>query len=208
LLQQRQLVSRGAEADIFLTNWHGKKAISKSRAPKEYRHPTLDASVRRLRTVHEASLMSAAKKAGVDTPFIYFVDPDRAEIIMEFVEGKVAKEVLDVRLCRRMGQYAALLHSVNIVHGDLTTSNFIVSSRDKKLVLLDFGLSYYSERMEDMAVDVRLIKEVFTSAHISLRGAFAAFVKGYASVAGKKKTGGIIENVREIEQRGRYARVA
>jgi TP53 regulating kinase-like protein len=208
-LLQRQLVSRGAEADIFLANWHGKKAISKSRAPKAYRHPALDASVRCLRTVHEASLMSAAKKAGVDTPFIYFVDPDRAEIIMEFVEGRTTKDVLDVRLCRRMGQYAAQLHSANIVHGDLTTSNFIVgSSKDKKLVLIDFGLSYYSERMEDMAVDVRLIKEVFTSAHISLKGAFAAFVKGYASVAGKKKTDRIIENVREIEQRGRYARVA
>lgn len=201
-----QLVSRGAEADIFLADWHGKKAISKSRSPKLYRHPALDASVRRLRTVHEASLMSAAKKAGVDTPFVYFVDTDRAEIIMEFVQGKIARDVLDVRLCRRMGQYAALLHASNIVHGDLTTSNFIVSG--KKLVLIDFGLSFYSERMEDMAVDVRLIKEVFTSAHISLKGAFAAFVRGYASVAGKKKTDKIIENVREIEQRGRYARVA
>lgn len=152
--------------------------------------------------------MSAAKKAGVDTPFIYFVDPEKAEIIMQFVVGRIAKDVLDINLCKKMGQYAALLHASNIMHGDLTTSNFIVNGTTKKLVLIDFGLSYYSERGEDVAVDIRLIKEVFTSAHISVKGAFAEFVKGYAVVAGKKKTDRILENVREIEQRGRYARVA
>ena len=201
-----QLVSRGAEANIFLVDWHGKRAVSKNRTPKAYRHPALDASVRRQRTIHEASLLSAAKKAGVDTPFIYFVDPEKAEIIMEFVEGRIARDVLTLDLCKKMGQIAALLHASNIVHGDLTTSNFIV--RGKNLVLIDFGLAYYSERMEDMAVDVRLIKEVFTSAHISLRGTFAGFVLGYSAVAGRKKTDRILENVREIEQRARYARVA
>ena len=199
-----QLVKRGAEADIYLSDWHGKKAISKVRAAKPYRHPALDFSVRRQRTVHEASLMSAAKAAGVPAPFVYFVDPDRAEIVMELVEGQIARDVLDARLCRQMGRYAALLHSTNIIHGDLTTSNFITG---KSLVLLDFGLSYYSERAEDRAVDVRLIKEVFTSAHITLKGAFAIFVRGYASVAGGKGAKKVLENVREIEQRGRYARV-
>lgn len=149
--------------------------------------------------------MSDAKLAGLHTPFVYFVDPEKAEIVMEFVEGRQAKDLLDVRLCRRIGQYAALLHSANIIHGDLTTSNFIVDG--KRLVLLDFGLAYYSERTEDMAVDVRLIKEVFTSAHVGLRGAFSDFVSGYEKVAGKKKTAKILANVREIEQRGRYARV-
>jgi tRNA A-37 threonylcarbamoyl transferase component Bud32 len=32
-------------------------------------------------------------------------------------------------------------------------------------------------------------------------------VEGYASVVGKKRTDKILENVKEIEQRGRYARV-
>jgi TP53 regulating kinase-like protein len=143
--------------------------------------------------------------AGVRTPFVYFVDPDKSEIVMELVPGKQAKDVLDASLCREMGKYAALLHSANIIHGDLTTSNFIVDG--KRLVLVDFGLAYYSERTEDMAVDLRLIKEVFTSAHVGLKGAFAAFVRGYESVAGKKRTTRILVNVKEIEQRGRYARV-
>jgi TP53 regulating kinase-like protein len=202
-----QLLKKGAEADIYLADWRGRPAVAKVREPKPYRHSALDSSIRRQRTVHEAGFVSAAKSAGVRTPFIYFVDPEKAEIIMERVEGKPAKDALDANLCREMGRCAALLHAAGIVHGDLTTSNFIATGK-KQLVLLDFGLSYYSERTEDMAVDVRLIKEVFTSAHISVRGAFSSFVKGYEDVAGKKKTARILENVKEIEQRGRYARMA
>jgi TP53 regulating kinase-like protein len=205
-LQQKQLLRRGAEADLYLIDWYGgRKAVAKVRTEKPYRHRALDASVRRQRTIHEARLMSVAKAAGVPTPFVYFVNPSAAEIVMEFVDGPVAKDVLDRRLCEQMGRYAAMLHAGNIVHGDLTTSNFVV--RGKSPVLLDFGLSYYSERAEDKAVDIRLIKEVFTSAHISLRGAFASFCKGYRSVAGSKNADKILENVKEIEQRGRYARV-
>lgn len=203
---QRSLIKKGAEADIYMIEWYNRKAISKIRTPKQYRHAELDLAVRKQRTVHEASLMSAAKLAGVATPFMYFVDPARTEIVMEFVEGPSAKDALTTSLCNEMGRYSAILHANNIIHGDPTTSNFILS--EKGLVLLDFGLAYYSERTEDMAVDIRLTKEVFTSAHIALEGAFESFAAGYASVAGEKRTAKLLENVREIEQRGRYARVA
>ncbi len=201
---QPRLEKRGAEADIYLVEWSGRQAVSKVRTPKPYRHEELDATIRKQRTVHEANFMSAAKAAGVMTPFVHFVDPVNAEIIMEFVEGENVRDTMTPDLCYEMGCYAAMLHASNIIHGDLTTSNFITN---KKLVLLDFGLSYYSERVEDMATDIRLIKEVFTSAHIAVKKAFPRFVEGYASVAGRKRTEKILENVKEIEQRGRYARV-
>lgn len=201
---QRSLIRRGAEADIFAVDWHGKKAVSKIRLPKQYRHPDLDLTVRRQRTVHEVSLMSAAKTAGVVTPFMYFVDPLNCEILMEFVGGPNARDVLTAGLCKKMGSYSAMLHAKNIIHGDLTTSNFVVSNQ---LVLLDFGLAYYSQRIEDVAVDVRLIKEAFTSAHVSLQDSFESFLAGYLEVAGEKQTARVVEKVREIEQRGRYARV-
>ncbi|MEP0825875.1 MAG: Kae1-associated serine/threonine protein kinase [Nitrososphaera sp.] len=201
---QPRLVKRGAEADIYLVEWGCRPAVSKVRTPKPYRHRELDQAIRKQRTVHEASFMSAAKSAGVTSPFVYFVDPVNAEIIMEFVQGDNARDVLTPDLCYEMGRYAAMLHANNIIHGDLTTSNFIANN---KLVLLDFGLSYYSERTEDMATDIRLIKEVLASAHISVKKAFPRFVEGYVSVVGKRRTDQILENVREIEQRGRYARV-
>ncbi|MDQ5842242.1 MAG: Kae1-associated serine/threonine protein kinase [Thermoproteota archaeon] len=201
---QPLLIKRGAEADIYIVEWDSKKAISKVRSPKPYRHPELDSSIRKHRTIHEATFMSTAKAAGVMAPFVYFVDPGNAEIIMEFVEGQNVRDVLTPDICYQIGRCAALLHTSKIIHGDLTTSNFIMN---KGLVLLDFGLSYYSERIEDMATDIRLIKEVFTSAHIAVRKAFPCFVEGYAKVAGRKRMDKILVNVRKIEQRGRYARM-
>jgi TP53 regulating kinase-like protein len=201
---QPLLIKRGAEADIYIVEWNSKKAVSKVRSPKSYRHPDLDAAIRKYRTIHEASFMSAAKSAGVMTPFVYFVDPVKAEIIMEFIEGQNVRDALTPDICYKIGRCAALLHASNIIHGDLTTSNFVMN---KRLVLLDFGLSYYSERTEDMATDIRLIKEVFTSAHIAVRKAFPCFVEGYASVVGTKKIDKTLENDRKKEQRGRDARM-
>jgi TP53 regulating kinase-like protein len=144
----------------------------------------------------------------VPTPLLYFVDPVNAEIVMQYVKGKLARDILsrNLKICRKMGIYTAKLHENNIVHGDLTTSNFIVS--DGKLVLIDFGLAYYSDRIEDKAVDIRLIKEIMSSAHASFfKEAFDNFIKGYESIAGGSVTSKIVKKVTEIERRGRYARV-
>ncbi len=90
---QPLLIKRGAEADIYIVEWDSKNAVSKVRSPKSYRHPELDSAIRKHRTIHEASFMSAAKSAGVMTPFVYFVDPAKAEIIMEFIEGQNIRDV-------------------------------------------------------------------------------------------------------------------
>jgi TP53 regulating kinase-like protein len=114
---------------------------------------------------------------------------------MEFVQGKSVKDVLKPQLCFKMGVYTALLHTNNIVHGDLTTSNFIAS---KQVVLIDFGLSYYSTRIEDKAVDIRLIRQVFSSAHMPLyEDVYDSFIEGYLTVMGKKKMHRILEGMRE-----------
>ena len=202
--QTKKLLKRGAEADIYLDCWYGKRAISKIRKVKLYRHKSLDDEIRKSRTINEANMISASKITGVVSPFLYFVDPFYAEIIMEFIEGKVAKDVITPRLCEEIGKYTALLHTNNIIHGDLTTSNFIVS---KKLVVLDFGLSYYSQRREDRAVDIRLIKEIFSSAHVSFyKDIYEGFLRGYSEIFGEYETQKILKNVSEIERRGRYTR--
>jgi TP53 regulating kinase and related kinases len=184
-------------------NWYGKKAITKVRAVKPYRHKSLDTEIRRRRTVHEANMLSVAKAAGVLSPFVYFIDPVACEIVMEFISGKNAKDLMDAKLSLQMGKYAGLLHSKNIVHGDLTTANFIVGNR---LVLVDFGLSFYSERLEDKAVDVRLIKEIYNSAHFALfESLFDNFLTGYSDIMSESGTRKILEKVSDIEARGRYA---
>lgn len=202
------LIKRGAEADIFLIDWYDKKAVRKVRKPKHYRNRLLDEEIRKKRTLHEAQMLSSAKQAGVPAPLIYFVDPKKTEIIMQYVKGDLVRDILadDPRLSRQMGIYTAKLHSSNIVHGDLTTSNFILY--DGKLVLIDFGLSFYSERIEDKAVDIRLIKEILSSAHAGIfKKAFDLFIEGYRSVLGSPSTSKVLRKVSEIERRGRYARV-
>ncbi|HYX72907.1 MAG TPA: hypothetical protein VE732_09055, partial [Nitrososphaera sp.] len=97
------LIKRGAEADIYIVEWDNKKAVSKVRSSKPYRHPELDSAIRKHRTMHEASFVSAAKSAGVMTPFVYFVDPARAEIIMEFIEGHNIRDALTPDICFKIG---------------------------------------------------------------------------------------------------------
>jgi len=202
--EKRLLIKKGAEANIYITQWYGKKAIVKIRVAKPYRHTFLDTQIRRRRSVNEAHMLSVAKMAGVPCPFVYFIDPVRCEIVMEFIAGQNAKEIMNADLSLQIGKYTGLLHLKNIVHGDLTTSNFIVS---KKLVLLDFGLSYYSHRIEDKAVDVRLIKEVFSSAHYLIYSSlFENFLTGYFEIMDDKPAKKILEKVSDIERRGRYAR--
>jgi TP53 regulating kinase and related kinases len=198
------LIKKGAEANIYITKWYGKEAIVKIRVAKPYRHISMDTQIRRRRSVNEANMLSVAKIAGVPCPFVYFVDPVRCEIVMEFIAGQNAKGIMNADLSLQMGKYTGLLHSKNIVHGDLTTSNFIVSN---KLVLLDFGLSFYSQRIEDKAVDVRLIKEVFSSAHYSTyQSLFENFLIGYLDIMDEESGKKILEKVSDIERRGRYAR--
>jgi TP53 regulating kinase-like protein len=40
----------------------------------------------------------------------------------------------------KLGEEIAKLHDCNIVHGDLTTSNVLLTSSDKEPILIDFGL--------------------------------------------------------------------
>jgi TP53 regulating kinase and related kinases len=200
-----KIIKRGAEADVYLIPWHKTMAISKLRNPKKYRNITLDNLIRVRRTIHEATMLNDVKTTGIKTPFIYFLDPKRAEIIMEYIEGENVKEILSPEIGFEMGKYVSILHNKNIIHGDLTTSNFI--KRKDELYIIDFGLSFYSQRIEDMATDIRIIKEILSSAHIQIfYQTYERFLKGY-ELTTNYNLNRILNVVKEIEARGRYARV-
>ncbi|MEE9283308.1 MAG: hypothetical protein V3U49_04465, partial [Nitrososphaerales archaeon] len=86
-MENRKLVKRGAEANLYSTEWFGRPAISKVRIKKSYRRKELDDWIRSHRTLREARLMSKARSNGVSTPIIFFVDPLHGEIIMEEILG-------------------------------------------------------------------------------------------------------------------------
>ncbi|MDA4124250.1 MAG: Kae1-associated kinase Bud32 [Thaumarchaeota archaeon] len=208
-----RLIYRGAEADLVRGKWQGLEAVFKLRKPLPYRHPVLDDAIRRFRTLREAEMIHSARTAGVLAPHLYLVDPPGSTLVMEFVRGARLKDVLSrasgkeaSRLFESVGRNAAKLHGAGIMHGDLTTANMIVRGRD--LYFIDFGLSLHTSRLEDHAVDIRLIKETLVGAHSEVSSlALTSLVKGYSTVAGPERCRAVIRQLRNIERRGRYARL-
>ena len=205
------LIKKGAEANLYLEEWHNRKVIMKRRLPKKYRIQELDEEIRFQRTVHEPHIIHKAKEAGVPTPTIFMVDVAEANIIMEFVDGKQVKQVLNdlspeerLRLSRRIGGLIGRLHKHGIIHGDLTTSNMILTPYGK-VVFVDFGLSERSTELETKGVDLHLMKRAFQSTHYKYaRECFEAVMEGYAEVVGEEEAKNVLEKIREIERRGRY----
>jgi len=209
-VDSQTLLKKGAEASLFLANWHGRKVIVKARFPKRYRPAALDEKIRSYRTAHEPQLMHEAKKAGVPTPTIFLVDMKNAAITMEFVEGKQLKQVLPhvsrkerQELCVSVGVLIGKMHKRGVIHGDLTTSNMILSG-EGKIFLVDFGLGEKNTEVEARGVDLHLMKRALQSTHYKFaEECFKHVLKGYSEVLGED-AGKVFEKIREIERRGRY----
>ena len=210
-IAQCKLLKKGAEASLYLADWHGRKVVIKARLPKQYRPEELDAKIRSYRTAHEPQLMHEAKKAGVPTPAIFLVDMKNASITMEFVEGKQVKQVLGSvskkekqELCVRIGELIGKMHKHGVIHGDLTTSNMILSA-EGKIFLVDFGLGEKNTELEARGVDLHLMKRALQSTHYQFAGeCFEHVMRGYCAAVGAEDTKNVLEKIREIERRGRY----
>ena len=204
-----RLLKKGAEADIYLTKWDGKESILKIRKKKDYRNELLDSRIRTLRTIREARMISEVKSFGVSSPLVYFVDQKKCEIYLQFVKGKLVRDLPDkmmIKTCKKIGEIVGILHNNGIMHGDLTTSNFILAN--KRLVIIDFGLSQWADKVEDHAIDLRLFKEVLNSAHVHIvDDAWESFLQGYEKIVGETRKQKVISQVSVIESRGRYANV-
>ena len=204
-----KILKKGAEADVFLSSWNGINSVLKIRKEKKYRNPSLDTRIRKQRTIREAQIISDVKSFGISTPLIYFVDYKNFSISMQFVKGKLIRD-MDAKsisnVCLEIGKIVGKLHQNGIMHGDLTTSNFILTS--EHLFIIDFGLANRTEKPDDHAVDLRLFKEILNSAHANvMEKSWKNFISGYGNSVGKKRCKKILELVAVIESRGRYATV-
>ena len=205
------LLRKGAEAELYQESWYGLNIVRKVRKVKTYRHPKLDLKIRKSRTGREAQIMHEAKGSGVPTPLIFMVDMTSTTIIMQYVAGSRVKDLLHflssierLRLCSQIGQLIGRLHRNRIIHGDLTTSNMILS-KTGKLFFIDFGLSEHSEELEKRGVDLLLMKRAFYSTHYSFAfECFKAITEGYAVERGEEACKNVIERVNKISKRGRY----
>lgn len=87
------------------------------------------------------------KREGVNVPGVLGADPEAGWLVLEFVEGRTVRRVLDgwaerhgkegegeegsdkddmVDLMHRVGREVGKLHNLGVCHGDLTTSNIML----------------------------------------------------------------------------------
>ena len=248
-----KIIAQGAEAIITLEN----NKILKNRTPKSYRHPELDAKIRKRRTKAEAKLL---QKASELIPVPKLISSDYSTLTIDFVEGKKLSEHLESldfkSLCLEIGNSLAKLHNAGIIHGDLTTSNMIyvsdsqvpnssnpsnhnphidpshntlglninnstnlpkvkTISKDRtpqkelesnfskgKVFFIDFGLGFHSNKTEDKAVDLHLIKQALEAKHPSIyEKAFSSILEGYKDSPHFSQ---VLKRLEKVEKRGRY----
>jgi Kae1-associated kinase Bud32 len=203
-----QIICRGAESIVYLDNFEGQKVLVKERIKKSYRITQIDEKIRKIRTRREVRLLTEARKVGVLTPKIFFVDEVNQKITMEFIDGLRIKELFYTadkktvkKICFEIGKLIGKLHSAGIVHGDLTTSNIIL--KDNQIYFIDFGLGEFSKRIEDQGVDLNLLYEALKSTHFKiLKLCWENIVKGYKEEY--KNAEQVLEKMEEIEKRARY----
>ena len=191
-------IAQGAEAKLFKTE----DKVVKDRFVKTYRHPELDSKLRKSRTRREAKVLQKVKDL---IPSPEYIDHDDKEMTVEmkFIPGNVLKEVFDkdfAKYSKLMGKNVAILHNNDIIHGDLTTSNMIFNN---ELHFIDFGLSFFSKKTEDKAVDLHLLRQALESKHYSVfEDAFNLVLEEYSKHY--PDASDVIKRLEVVEKRGRY----
>ncbi|MXV63029.1 bifunctional N(6)-L-threonylcarbamoyladenine synthase/serine/threonine protein kinase [Natronorubrum sp. JWXQ-INN-674] len=204
---------RGAEAVVDLEADAGR--VTKQREPKTYRHPELDDRLRRERTTLEARLTSLARRHGVPTPVLSDVDPLEARLELEYVGETDLRERLTRERVRDVGRHLARLHRAGFVHGDPTTRNVRVGrsgappnertgeareQTDGRTYLIDFGLGYHTDHVEDYAMDIHVFDQSLVGTADDPAELREAVREGYREVGDER----VLERLRDVEGRGRY----
>ena len=206
-MDDERRIGMGAEAVIERSEYLGHAAVVKTRPRKDYRHPELDAKLRSSRTRNEVRIIREARCAGVRTPVVYDVDVTEGSITMEFVEGERVREIIESEpdripdICRMIGETMARMHNAGICHGDLTTSNMILTDSGE-LCILDFSMGSTRCDVEGKGVDIHLLERAFTSSHSRSAEAFGMVMDAYMKNADGAAE--IARRVEDIKGRARY----
>lgn len=207
-MTEENIIYQGAEAKIIKTMCLGYRVVEKRRLNKRYRIQEIDTRLISSRTKEEAKLMAAARKQGVCVPIIFDVDLLKGIITMEYLIGKRIKDIYNtlskekrLRLCEDIGESIGRLHMGDIIHGDITTSNMILS--EGRIHFIDFGLGEINHEVEAKGVDLHVLMEAMESTHSRYAHEFNYVLKGYKRTY-LKNPKEVEGKIQEIVQRGRY----
>ena len=235
------LLSQGAEGKIYIGEFLSKKCLVKERFQKKYRVEELDKKLTKNRMLNESRNIFRASKAGIKVPTLYFIDLIERKIYMEYLENSCQLKVIlqsiysneDItpyesliqKISKDLGEIISKLHSENLIHGDLTPSNIILTIKEDTgsdllnnaenkilenknyddMYLIDFGLSSValstSSSLEDKAVDLYVLKRAIISSNPKSEELFEKTMNIYQN---KCKNGEeIINKYKKVEMRGR-----
>lgn len=194
-----KILGQGAEATIYLAE---NNDVIKERISKSYRLPQIDSKLRRQRTRREAKIMKNLQESNIAGPKLKSLDDKKMTITMDFLNGPKVRDILTGNaqvLSAEIGRKIGLLHSQGIIHSDLTTSNMIFENEVK---IIDFGLSFFSSKIEDKAVDLHLFKQALESKHHEISDdCFKFAIEGYKETCDNANE--VIKRLEIVQKRGR-----
>lgn len=148
-------------------------------------------------------------------------------IVKDFLKDNdnVTESLLQV-LGGAVGRAVGEMHNVDVIHGDLTTSNLLINPQDIRtkadllesegdkrikaetdlpnhpITLIDFGLAQVSRMTEDRAVDLYVLERAFLSTHSKYSDTLMESVlNGYKAVNNNAKE--VLIKYEEVRMRGR-----
>lgn len=192
-------IGRGAEAVIRKVE----NNVVKDRLSKSYRLSEIDNKLRKARTRREAKILTKLAETGVPTPQLVEMDDKNMKITMSFIDGPKLRDVLHEKpaeYSREVGRKIGLMHKQDIIHSDLTTSNMIVNN---EIHFIDFGLSFFSTKEEDKAVDLHLLNRALESKHHEIHEqCWNEALEGYKETNPQAEI--VLKRLETVEQRGRH----
>lgn len=192
-------IAQGAEAKIFAMG----DIIIKQRVSKGYRHPQIDAQLTKSRNRCEAKILSKLHEAGFPTAMLIELDEKGHQIKMERLKGRTLAAMLEedhIALGAEIGEKLAKMHSLEVIHGDPTTSNMI---KLDEVHFIDFGLSQISDKVEHKAVDLHLLERSLESKHHTVaKECFEEILSAYKKHAADADA--VFERFEAVKKRGRY----
>jgi TP53 regulating kinase-like protein len=191
-------IDQGAEATISVDE----DMIVKERRKKEYRLGEIDDKLRKFRTRREAKVLNKLEELNFPAPRLQSMCDEAMQLRMDMVGGNKLRDVLykePVALSEEVGRKVGIMHSNNIIHGDLTTSNMIL---DNEIKFIDFGLSFFSAKEEDKAVDLHLLRQALESKHHEIwEKCFEAALRGYKETYPEHSV--VLNRLEKVEARGK-----
>lgn len=160
-----------------------------------------------------SDFLSKAEEKIIKDDGDFLKEVQQSTVVMAHINGKTLYSQLISGICDHktpidLGNLISQIHTAGIIHGDLTPSNILLF--EENLFVIDFGLSFFSVRMEDRAVDVWMLEKIFKSLFsecklegISTFSVFDLFIKGYLQNMDDQSRDAFISKLTEVRERGR-----